>query len=74
MAEIKDAIYKVNNGTDFDTIHFETKASQVKMVDGSNVEQEVKRLEMAPNSNISIKHKVSVYRDTGKGESTAKYG
>lgn len=38
MGQIKKAIYKVDNGTDFDTIHFETEASQVKTADGSNVE------------------------------------
>nr|DAM13542.1 MAG TPA: hypothetical protein [Caudoviricetes sp.] len=38
MATTKDAKYKVHNGTDFDTIHFETKASQVIANDGSNLE------------------------------------
>ena len=38
MAEIKNGKYKVHNGTDFDTIHFETKASQVIANDGSNLE------------------------------------
>ncbi|MCM8710549.1 DUF1565 domain-containing protein [Clostridium sp. SYSU_GA19001] len=38
MGTIKNAIYKVHNGTDFDTIHFQTKASQVTTNTGSNVE------------------------------------
>lgn len=38
MAEIKNGKYKVHNGTDFDTIHFETKASQVKTAAGGDLE------------------------------------
>lgn len=35
---IKNAIYQVDNGTDFDEIHFRTKASQVLCEDGRNAE------------------------------------
>lgn len=38
MGMIKQAVYKVDNGTDYDTIHFETVASMVKTSDGSDVE------------------------------------
>lgn len=38
MATTKDAIYKVHNGVDFDTIHFQTGAEQVIANDGSNLE------------------------------------
>ncbi|URZ07533.1 phage tail protein [Clostridium felsineum] len=34
MAQIKRAIYKVDNGTDYDIIHFETEESMVKGVSG----------------------------------------
>ena len=39
---IKNAIYKVDNGTDFDEIHFKTKAAQVFLTDGTNVQTAIK--------------------------------
>jgi len=41
MATTKNAIYKVHNGTDFDTIHFQTSAEQVIAKDGSNLETQL---------------------------------
>lgn len=38
MGTIKNAVYKVDNGTDFDEIHFKTKAEQVVCNDGKTVE------------------------------------
>lgn len=38
MAVEKNAIYKVHNGVDFDTINFKTIASQVKMASGVDLE------------------------------------
>ncbi|GEM_PF-2535723 len=41
MGTIKNAVYKVDNGTDFDEIHFKTKASQVFCNDGKTVESQL---------------------------------
>lgn len=41
MAQTKNARYRVHNGVDFDTIHLETSAKQVKMADGSTVEKKI---------------------------------
>lgn len=38
---IKKAIYQVDNGTDFDEIHFKTSAEQVLMPDGSDVKTSI---------------------------------
>lgn len=38
MVTTKKAVYRVCNGTDYDIIHFETEASQVKTAGGSDVE------------------------------------
>lgn len=38
MGTIKNAVYKVDNGVDFDEINFKTIASQVKTANGSDVE------------------------------------
>lgn len=36
---IKDAVYQVDNGSGFDEIHFRTKAKQVLMANGINLEE-----------------------------------
>lgn len=41
MGTIKNAVYKVDNGTDFDEIHFKTKAAQVFCEDGKTVEEQL---------------------------------
>lgn len=41
MGSTKKAVYKVHNGTDFDIIHFETEARQVKTEGGSDVETQL---------------------------------
>lgn len=41
MGTIKNAVYKVDNGTDFDEIHFKTKAAQVFCNDGKTVESQL---------------------------------
>ncbi|MCM0648625.1 hypothetical protein NBE98_09590 [Clostridium swellfunianum] len=41
MATTKNAVYQVDNGTDFDTIYFETKASLVKTNSSSDVETQL---------------------------------
>lgn len=48
MGTIKNAVYKVDNGTDFDEIHFKTKAAQVFCNDGKTVESQL--AEMIPTS------------------------
>ncbi|SDO76807.1 hypothetical protein [Clostridium gasigenes] len=40
---IKNAIYQVDNGADFDEIHFKTKAEQVFCKDGKTVEESLRR-------------------------------
>ncbi|WP_346935301.1 hypothetical protein [Clostridium sp.] len=37
MGTVKNAVYKVDNGTDFDEIHFKTNAEQVGCADGRSV-------------------------------------
>ncbi|WP_346877555.1 MULTISPECIES: hypothetical protein [unclassified Clostridium] len=44
MGTIKNAIYKIDNGTDFDEIHFKTKAAQVFCNDGKTVESQLAEL------------------------------
>lgn len=44
MGQIKKAKYNINNGTDFDTLHFETEASMVKTAGGSDVETELTKV------------------------------
>jgi len=41
MGAIKNAVYKVDNGVDFDEIHFKTKAAQVFCNDGKTVESQL---------------------------------
>lgn len=41
MGTVKNATYKVHNGTDFDEIHFKTKAAQVFCEDGKTVESQL---------------------------------
>lgn len=52
MGTVKNAIYKVDNGVDFDEIHFRTKASQVVCDDGKILE--VKLEEKANKGVIKI--------------------
>ncbi len=57
MGTIKNAVYKVDNGTDFDEIHFKTKASQVFCSDGKTVESQLAEItQLIPN----IAHKVTL--------------
>ena len=42
---IKKAIYQVDNGTDFDEIHFKTSASQVYAEDGTDIESSISSLQ-----------------------------
>ncbi len=44
MGTVKNATYKVHNGTDFDEIHFKTKAAQVFCEDGKTVEAQLAEL------------------------------
>lgn len=41
MGTIKNAVYKVDNGTDFDEIHFKTKAAQVICSNGKTAEAQL---------------------------------
>lgn len=41
MGTTKNAVYKVDNGVDFDEIHFRTKAAQVFCNDGKTVESQL---------------------------------
>lgn len=41
MGTIKNAVYKVDNGTDFDEIHFKTKAEQVICSNGKTAEAQL---------------------------------
>lgn len=42
---VKKAIYQVDNGVDFDEIHFKTSAEQVYMPDGSNIKTSILSLQ-----------------------------
>lgn len=42
MGITRQAVYKVDNGTDYDTIYFETEASMVKTLNGNTVEEQLK--------------------------------
>lgn len=51
MGTIKNAVYKVDNGTDFDEIHFKTKAAQVFCNDGKTVEAQLAEMR---NMNVTV--------------------
>lgn len=50
---IKNAIYQVDNGADFDEIHFKTNAKQVYMSNGATVEDVVLNLNTQLSGNIT---------------------
>ena len=50
---IKKAIYQVDNGTDFDEIHFKTSAEQVYMPNGSDVKTSILSLQEELGANKS---------------------
>lgn len=54
MGVKKKATYKVDNGTDFDEIHFKTSAEQVYLADGTNLQKVVPSLCSTTKSNIAI--------------------
>lgn len=56
MGTIKNAVYKVDNGTDFDEIHFKTKAAQVFCNDGKTVESQLAEI----NTNVSSLQKKAI--------------
>ncbi len=56
MGTIKNAVYKVDNGTDFDEIHFKTKAAQVFCNDGKTVEVQLAEI----NTNVSSLQKKAI--------------
>lgn len=56
MATTKKAIYKVDNGTDFDTIHFQTAADQVTYTPSGGTASTVKAALDNVNSNLTIEN------------------
>ena len=52
---IKKAIYQVDNGTDFDEIHFKTSASQVYAEDGADIESKISSLQTKVNNGQNVK-------------------
>ena len=48
---IKKAIYQVDNGTDFDEIHFKTSAEQVYLTSGANVNTAILNLQSEVSAN-----------------------
>lgn len=64
MGTIKNAVYKLDNGTDFDEIHFKTKAAQVFCNDGKTVESQLAEKANqitldTTNSNVAVLQKRS---------------
>ena len=51
---IKKAIYQVDNGTDFDEIHFKTSAEQVYLASGANVNTAILNLQSELGSNKTV--------------------
>ena len=51
---IKKAIYQVDNGTDFDEIHFKTSAEQVYLTSGANVNTAILNLQSELGSNKTV--------------------
>ncbi|GEM_PF-3349913 len=51
MGTVKKAVYKVDNGTDFDEIHFKTDSEQVYMSDGNKLQSFIENLPI-PNPNL----------------------
>jgi len=72
MGTIKNAVYKVDNGTDFDEIHFKTKAEQVICSNGKTAE--VKLAEKANKYiNVLIPTLLNGWVNLNTGYETMKY-
>lgn len=73
MGTIKNAVYKVDNGTDFDEIHFKTKASQVFCNDGKTVESQLAEIMNEANLNAGWfkDKKTGLILQWGRGSFTA---
>lgn len=50
---VKDAVYQVDNGNGFDELHFRTKARQVLMESGQNVEEFLSALIIESGKNVN---------------------
>lgn len=61
MGTIKNAVYKVDNGVDFDEIHFKTKASQVFCNDGKTVESQLADM---MNGTVMVKKSINAHNLT----------
>ena len=61
---IKKAIYQVDNGTDFDEIHFKTSAEQVYLASGANVNTAILSLqsELGTNKN-TLQNNINAIRE-----------
>ena len=61
---IKKAIYQVDNGTDFDEIHFKTSAEQVYLTSGANVNTAILSLqsELGTNKN-TLQNNINAIRE-----------
>ena len=61
---IKKAIYQVDNGTDFDEIHFKTSAEQVYLTSGANVNTAILNLQSELGSNKTVlESKINTIRE-----------
>lgn len=73
MGTIKNAVYKVDNGVDFDEIHFKTIAAQVFCNDGKTVESQL--AEIMNEANLSAgwfkDKKTGLILQWGRGSFTA---
>lgn len=63
MGTVKKAVYKVDNGSDFDEIHFKTDSEQVYMTDGKTIQNCIDNLPI-PKPNL-IRNSAFEYGDWG---------
>ena len=61
---IKKAIYQIDNGANFDEIHFKTSAEQVYMPDGSDVKTSILSLQNELSTNKStLQNNINAIRE-----------
>lgn len=61
---IKNAIYQVDNGTDFDEIHFKTNSKNVYMTSGLTVEDSIISLQNEIGTNkTTLQNNINAIRE-----------